>query len=114
MVLSYEPSPAKAVAKAEAVLLAAAGTATATLSIKGRSSHAGAAPEQGRNALIELAHQISQTADIAKGIPGAQLNWTEASAGKVRNQIPDQASASADVRLTAADAAGRLEAALKA
>jgi len=114
VVLSYEPSPAKAVLKAEGVLLAAAGTATATLSIKGRSSHAGAAPEQGRNALIELAHQLSQTADIAKSIPGAQLNWTEASAGKVRNQIPDLASASADVRLTAADAAGRLEAALKA
>jgi glutamate carboxypeptidase len=114
VVLSYEPTAAKAVAKTEGVLLAAAGTATATMTIKGRASHAGAAPEQGRNALIELAHQIGQTADIAKGIPGAQLNWTEASSGKVRNQIPDQASASADVRLTAADAAQKLEAALKA
>ena len=114
VVLSYEPTAAKAVAKTEGVLLAAAGTATATLTVKGRSSHAGAAPEQGRNALVELAHQIGQTADIAKGIPGAQLNWTEASSGKVRNQIPDQASASADVRLTAADAAQKLEAALKA
>ena len=76
--------------------------------------HRGAAPEFGRNALLELARQISQTADIAKGILGAQLNWTEASAGKIRNQIPDEARASADVRLTAADAAARLEAALKA
>lgn len=114
VVLSYEPTAAKAVAKAEGVLLSAAGVATATLTIKGKSSHAGAAPEQGRNALVELAHQINATADIAKGIPGAQLNWTEASSGKVRNQIPDLASASADVRLTAADAAGKLEAALKA
>lgn len=112
--LSYEPTAAKAVAKTESVLLAAAGTATATLTIKGRASHAGAAPEQGRNALVELAHQIVQTADIAKTIPGAQLNWTEASSGKVRNQIPDFAQASADVRLTAADAAAKLEAALKA
>jgi glutamate carboxypeptidase len=84
------------------------------MTIKGKASHAGAAPEQGRNALIELAHQIGQTADIAQGIPGAQLNWTEASSGKVRNQIPDLAQASADVRLTAADAAQKLEAALKA
>jgi glutamate carboxypeptidase len=114
VVLSYEPTAAKAVAKTEGVLLAAAGTATATMTVKGRSSHAGAAPELGRNALVELAHQIGQTADIAKGIPGAQLNWTEASSGKVRNQIPDQAQASADVRLTAADAASKLEAALKA
>jgi glutamate carboxypeptidase len=114
VVLSYEPTAAKAVAKAEGVLLAAAGTATATLTVKGKASHAGAAPEQGRNALVELAHQIAATADIAKGIPGAQLNWTEASSGKVRNQIPDLANASADVRLTAADAAAKLEAALKA
>jgi glutamate carboxypeptidase len=114
VVLSHEPTAAKAVAQTEGVLLAAAGTATAVMTIKGKASHAGAAPEQGRNALIELAHQIGQTADIAQGIPGAQLNWTEASSGKVRNQIPDLAQASADVRLTAADAAQKLEAALKA
>ena len=114
VVLSYEPTPAKAVYKTEGVLLAAAGTATATMTVKGRSSHAGAAPDIGRNALVELAHQIGQTADIAKAIPGAQLNWTEASSGKVRNQIPDLAQASADVRLTAADAAVKPEAALKA
>ena len=114
VVLSYEPTAAKAVYKTEGVLLAAAGTAVATMTVKGRSSHAGAAPDIGRNALVELAHQISQTADIAKSIPGAQLNWTQASSGKVRNQIPDLAQASADVRLTAADAADKLEAALKA
>lgn len=114
VVLSYEPSPAKAVVKSEGVLLAAAGTGTAQLDVKGRSSHAGAAPEQGRNALVELAHQIMQTADISKEVPGAQLNWTVASAGKVRNQIPDQATVLADVRLTAPDAATRLKAALEA
>ena len=114
VVLSYEPTAAKAMFKTEGVLLAAAGTGTVTMTVTGRTSHAGAAPEQGRNALIELAHQIGQTADIVKGIPGAQLNWTQASAGRVRNQIPDMALASADLRLTAADAAQKLEAALKA
>ncbi len=113
VVLSHEPTAAKAVARTEGVLLAAAGTGTARMTVKGRASHAGAAPEQGRNALIEMAHQLGQTADIAKGIPGAQLNWTEANSGKVRNQIPDLAQASADIRLTAADAAQKLEAALK-
>lgn len=114
VVLSYEPTAAKAMFKTEGVLLAAAGTGTVTMTVTGRTSHAGAAPEQGRNALIELAHQIGQAADIVKRIPGAQLNWTQASAGRVRNQIPDMALASADLRLTAADAALKLEAALKA
>lgn len=113
VVLSYEPSPAKAVAKAEGVLLAASGTGTVTLKVQGRSAHAGAAADEGSNALIEAAHQLVQTADVARSIPGAQLNWTQAQAGGIRNQIPDQATASADVRLTAADAAQRLRAALQ-
>lgn len=112
VVLSYEPSPAKAVLKAEAVLLAAAGTATAHLEVKGRASHAGAAPQLGRNALIELSHQLLQTRNAAEGIPGAQLNWTFARAGEVRNQIPAGASAVGDVRLTAGDAQARLQAVL--
>lgn len=114
VVLSYEPSPAKAVLKAEAVLLAAAGTATVTMEVKGRSSHAGAAPDQGRNALIELAYQLLQTQDVAKGIPGAQLNWTMVDAITTRNQIPARAVAGADVRLTAPGAAEKLLPALRA
>ena len=114
VVLSYEPTSAKAVAKDEGVLLMAAGTAQARMTVKGVASHAGAAPDQGRNALIELSHQLLQTQDVAKGIPGAQLNWTTATAGSVRNQIPDKAEAGADVRLLAPDAADKLLAALRA
>ena len=53
----------------------ASGTATGTIEVTGRASHAGGAPDRGRNALIELAHQLLQTRDIAKSIPGTQLNW---------------------------------------
>jgi len=112
-VFSAEPTGAKAVARTEGLLLGAAGTATAILEVKGRSAHAGAAPEAGRNALIELAYQLQQTRDIARGIPGAQLNWTMAQAGVVSNQIPEKATARADVRLTAPGAADRLRAALQ-
>jgi len=112
-VLSCEPTAAKAVAKNEGLLLAAAGATAATLEVKGRASHAGAAPELGRNALVELAYQLLQTRDVAKGIPGAQLNWTLAKAGDVRNQIPERASAGADVRLTQPGAAEKLLAALQ-
>jgi glutamate carboxypeptidase len=114
VVLSYEPTAAKSMAKVEGVLLAAAGTATAKMEVKGRASHAGAAPDEGRNALIELSHQMLATQDIAKNIPGAQLNWTYAQGGSVRNQIPAQAMATADVRLLKPDAADKLKAALVA
>lgn len=114
VVLSYEPTAAKSIAKVEGVLLASAGTAIAKMEVKGRASHAGAAPEEGRNALIELSHQMLATQDIAKSIPGAQLNWTYAQGGSVRNQIPAQALATADVRLLKSDAAEKLKAALVA
>ena len=112
-VFSAEPTAAKAIARTEGILLGTAGTAIARMEVKGRSSHAGVAPDAGRNALIELAYQLQQTRDIAKGIPGAQLNWTTAQAGIVGNQIPEKASAGGDVRLTAPDAADRLRAALQ-
>ena len=114
MVLSFEPSPAKAVIKDEGVLLSAAGTSEVTMTVQGRAAHAGAAPEQGRNALIELAHQLLQTRDVAAGIKGAQLNWTTAEAGSVRNQIPQSARAGGDVRVTEPGANEKLQAALQA
>jgi glutamate carboxypeptidase len=112
VVLSCEPTPAAPAAKNDALLLGASGTATGTMEVKGRAAHAGAAPQLGRNALIELAHQLLQTQDIAKSIPGTQLNWTTARAGTVRNQIPEQAVAGADIRLTVPDGVQKLQAAL--
>ncbi|MEC4722476.1 M20/M25/M40 family metallo-hydrolase [Noviherbaspirillum sp. CPCC 100848] len=109
IVLSCEPTPDVP----EGVLLSAAGTATVTMQVQGRASHAGAAPQRGRNALVELSHQILQTEDIARSVPGTQLNWTIAGAGIVRNQIPEQAHAMADMRLTAPDGIERMQAALQ-
>jgi glutamate carboxypeptidase len=113
VVLSFEPTAAKSVAKTEGVLLGTSGIASATMEVQGRSSHAGAAPDAGRNALVELSYQILQTKDVAKGIPGTQLNWTKATAGEVGNQIPEKASAHGDVRLQARDGAEKLKAALQ-
>ncbi|SDI43856.1 MULTISPECIES: M20/M25/M40 family metallo-hydrolase [Bradyrhizobium] len=112
VVLSCEPTVAAPAAKNDSLLLGASGTATGTMEVKGRASHAGAAPQLGRNAVIELAHQLLQTQDVAKSIPGTQLNWTTAQAGTVRNQIPDKASAGADIRLTIPDGVQKLQAAL--
>ncbi len=114
VVLSFEPNGAKSVAKAESLLLAASGTAFAYLDVEGRAAHAGAAPLSGRNALMELAYQLVETRDVASRVQGAQLNWTLARAGEARNQIPDKASATGDVRITEPDAADRLQKALQA
>lgn len=112
VVLSCEPTAAAPAAKNDALLLGASGTATGVMEVKGRAAHAGAAPQLGRNALIELAHQLLQTQDVAKSIPGTQLNWTTAQAGTVRNQIPERAVAGADIRVTVADGIQKLQAAL--
>lgn len=113
LVLSLEPTAAKAVAKHEGVLLGASGVASVTMEVQGRSAHAGAAPDNGRNALVELAHQMLATRDVAQGVPGTQLNWTKASAGTVTNQIPERAVATADVRLKVPDGAQKLTKALE-
>jgi glutamate carboxypeptidase len=79
--------------------LTTAGIGAVVLDVKGRASHAGEAPERGRNALYELAHQILQTRDLSDPEIGLKMNWTIANAGTVRNAIPANASATADVRV---------------
>lgn len=81
------------------VQLATSGNGAVLLKVTGRASHAGEAPDQGRNALYELAHQIMQMRDLSDPSTGIKMNWTLASAGTVRNQIPAAAQATADVRV---------------
>jgi glutamate carboxypeptidase len=113
-VLSCEPTAAKAVVKTESLLLGAAGTSTVTLQVKGRAAHAGAAPELGRNAILEIAYQMLQTKDLPKDIPGVTLNWTNVVSNKATNQIPELATAIGDVRMTIPGAEAKLDAALQA
>lgn len=113
-VLSFEPTAAKSVAKVEALLLGAAGTARATLEVKGRAAHAGAAPELGRNAIIEISHQLLQTKDVYKDHPGIIHNWTNVVSNKATNQIPELATAIGDVRITRPGAEVKFSEALQA
>jgi glutamate carboxypeptidase len=81
------------------IRLTTSGIGAVTLSVTGRASHAGAAPEAGRNALYELAHQLLQMRDLSDPATGLKLNWTMATAGTNRNVIPERAEAMADVRV---------------
>jgi glutamate carboxypeptidase len=83
----------------EQIRLATTGSGDVILRVTGRASHAGQAPEEGRNALYELANQILQMRDLSNPRTGVKLNWTVASAGTVRNIIPASAQAMADVRV---------------
>jgi glutamate carboxypeptidase len=78
--------------------LATSGVGSAYLKVTGKSSHAGARPEGGVNALYELAHQVLQMKDLSKPDQGLKLNWTVAKAGTNRNVIPAEATAQADAR----------------
>ncbi len=85
--------------KDDRVRLATSGHALALLTVRGRASHAGSAPEKGVNALDELAHQILQMRDLSDPKTGVKVNWTLARAGLVFNMIPPGAQATGDVRV---------------
>jgi glutamate carboxypeptidase len=86
-------------AESDKLSLATSGIASITLTVKGRASHSGNAPEKGINALYELAHQVLQTRDLSNPAVGLKMNWTLARAGTTRNMIPPGAQATADVRV---------------
>jgi glutamate carboxypeptidase len=86
-------------ADSDKITLATSGIGSITLTVEGRASHSGMAPEAGVNALYELAHQVLQTRDLSDPATGLKLNWTLASAGTARNVIPPSARAIADVRV---------------
>ena len=56
------------------------------------------APEKGRNAAIELAHQLLQLQNLGDAKKGTTVNWTVIRAGEKINVIPDLAEATADMR----------------
>ena len=94
-VFSCEP----ALIKHDGIALATSGIGSASLTVRGRSAHAGVNPELGRNAIIELAHQMLQTNDLSDAERGIKFNWTLSNGGNTRNVIPELATASADVRV---------------
>ena len=94
LVMVFEP-PEK-----EQVIISTNGIAYVHLDVKGLSSHAGSAPEKGRNAAMEMANQLLLLKDLGDPAKGTTVNWTVLKAGDRVNIIPDKASAMADMRLS--------------
>ena len=108
LVLSCESSP-----QDDSIRLATSGVQLAVLTVKGRASHAGAAPEQGRNAVYELAHQLLQMRDLSDPAKAVKVNWTVVSGGSVPNAIPADARAIGDMRADDASNFDALEATIR-
>lgn len=75
------------------------GSAGIRIQVKGRAAHAGMAPQDGRNAAVELMHQLGalQGTFPVSG-SGITVNLTVLRAGERANIIPDQAEATLNVR----------------
>jgi glutamate carboxypeptidase len=85
------------------------GSGTIRVEVKGRASHAGASPELGRNAVMELAHQMLQLSKLANAQKGTTINFTVIKGGDRKNIIPDFAEADADVRAVVTEEFDRVE-----
>jgi glutamate carboxypeptidase len=68
--------------------------------VHGRSAHAGVDPQNGRNAILELAHKVIDLQAINGTIPGAALNVGIIKGGGRTNIVPDYAHCDIDVRVS--------------
>jgi glutamate carboxypeptidase len=84
------------------------------LDVKGKSSHAGNAPEKGINAVVELAHQTLRMTELNALDRGTSVSVTVCQGGSATNVIPDSAMAKIDVRFTTKAEATRIDTALRA
>jgi glutamate carboxypeptidase len=90
------------------------GAAAFYIDVKGRAAHAGVAPQDGRNAALELIHQIDGIKDYPKSGDGLTVNLTLMNAGARYNIIPENASAVLNVRVREKTDADELAADLEA
>lgn len=93
LVLVMEPAT-----KEEALKTWRKGVGNYTVAVEGRPSHAGNAPEQGINAVIELAQQALVLNGLNDLKNGTSVSVTVIHGGSATNVIPAKASAEVDVR----------------
>jgi len=79
----------------------------------GTAAHAGNAPEEGVNAIIELAHQAITLHKLNQLRRGTSVSVTQIEGGTAGNVIPAQARLYVDVRFFDAEEAERVDSAIK-
>ncbi len=83
------------------------------LTVRGRSSHAGAAPEEGVSAILELSHLVQRLFALNDPAGGVTVNVGTIDGGYGANVVAAEARAVVDVRAPTTQAARALEAALR-
>lgn len=96
-------------AKGEWLTVSARGGAFCDLHITGVESHSGMAPEKGRNAGYEMAHQLLQMRDLSNRALGTDVNWTMGNFGIKSNVIPGKAWMHANIRVRTKEEWDRVE-----
>ncbi len=80
------------------IVSARKGNTAYTLTARGRSAHAGVEPEKGRNAIVEMAHQVLEFQALDGWREGLTISAGVISGGTVPNVVPDFAQAQFDLR----------------
>ncbi len=107
--LNMEPGDAP-----DAVTVWRKGSRTYKIVVHGRAAHAGVAPQDGRNAAVELIHQLRTVDALPHAGEGLTANLTTLKAGDRVNVIPDLAAADVNVRVRRAEEFDGVEAKLRA
>jgi glutamate carboxypeptidase len=87
------------------VVTARKGSGEFTLRVRGKAAHAGVEPEKGANAVVELAHQITELSRLNGLAPGVTVSPGVIGGGTRSNVVPAEAWLKVDVR--AVDPAGQ-------
>jgi glutamate carboxypeptidase len=103
-VLNLEPGR-----PADGMVIWRKGAGVVQVDVKGKAAHAGVAPESGRNAAMEAAHQVLQLGQLGDRDKQTTLNFTVLKSGDRSNVIPDQAIAQADLRVAVPQEFDRVE-----
>lgn len=83
------------------------------IEVRGRAAHAGANPEDGVNAIVEMAHQVLRLISLADAEKGTTLNVGVVHGGTRSNVVPDVCRARLDLRVRTPEEAARLDTAIR-
>jgi glutamate carboxypeptidase len=108
--LILEPSAGPA----GALKTARKGVSNYELVVHGRAAHAGLEPEKGRNATVEVAHQVLALGAVARPEAGTTVTPTVMHSGTVTNVVPAEARLMVDVRATSVAEQERVDGAMHA
>ena len=89
------------------------GSAEYVMTIRGRSSHQGAEPEKGINAVVEAAHQVLRLLELEDAAAGTTVGPNVISGGQIANTVPDLAEIRVDVRAWQQSETERIDTALR-